>query len=209
MGAFWQTVAAALLIAGCASADTAKTVWTTKNEPSPMTDQMGAVLWSRSTKETSCHFSDYAYLVIRCHEGKTSVYVQHNCFVRAENREVGRTSVQTRSGTDEPIMQRIKTSNDDRAFGFWDTDEAIQFIRLRLLDRNRLVVRFWPDNAPQQTVVFNTMHLRNAVGAASPACDWSDLIATNEVVDRAEGESGSASKDCSADIGTCPMPWSD
>ena len=153
---------------------TPATNWQVDSTKSDFTDQTDVYITTSAEDPLQCSHRAKPLLSVRCLEGKTNVFIYHNCFAPAD-RDTGRIKVDLRIDDEPTSKKRLYPSTDDKGFGWWDYKDAMSTIRNTLLDHDTLVVRFSPYREGPQIARFNISGLREVMKTTEPSCDWGKL----------------------------------
>lgn len=148
--------------------------WTVRDETSTFTDQVDSYITTRATNGRACRLQN-PVLIVRCREGRTSVFINHGCYAPTARNEIT-LPVLLRWGDSVPETVDLRPSTDDRAFGWWDPFPARDTIR-QLLTHDTLAVRFTPYRDPPQDVEFNISNLAAVVRGRGQECGWPSSFA--------------------------------
>jgi type VI secretion system protein VasI len=105
-------------------------------------------------------------LVVRCENNSTAVIFNFGRFI-----EQSRAEAALRIDDGVVMAASLKMSASGKAFGFWQGDEAIPFIK-RLLGGKRLLVQVTPFGAGPVLAEFPVEGLDSAVAPLRSACGW-------------------------------------
>lgn len=105
-------------------------------------------------------------LVMRCEDNSTAVIFNFARFI-----EQSRAEAALRIDDGAVMAVSLKMSASGKAFGFWQGDEAIPFIK-RLFGGKRLLVQVTPFGARPVLAEFPVEGLDNAVTPLRKACGW-------------------------------------
>jgi len=105
-------------------------------------------------------------LVVRCENKITAVIFNFARFI-----EQSRAEIALRIDDGEVVAASLKMSASGKAFGFWQGDEAIPFVK-GLLGGKRLLVEVTPFGARPVLAEFPVEGLDEAVAPLRKACAW-------------------------------------
>ena len=105
-------------------------------------------------------------LALRCEDNNTAVIFSFARFI-----EQSRAEAALRIDDGAVLTASLKMSDSGKAFGFWNGDEAIPFLK-RLLGGKRLLVQVTPFGARPVLAEFPIIGLDEAVAPLRKACGW-------------------------------------
>lgn len=105
-------------------------------------------------------------LVVRCQDNNTAVIFNFARFI-----EKSRAEAALRIDDGSVMAASLKMSASGKAFGFWQGEEAIPFVK-RLLGGKRLLVEVTPFGARPVLAEFPVEGLDKAVAPLREACGW-------------------------------------
>jgi type VI secretion system protein VasI len=160
-----QAAAPAKAESAAAEESAADVKWVFNEDKSPMDDsvRLSAGLIPRKVSYTGIGDGE-AFLLLRCHENKTSIVLSTNMFMMDDG-----VSVTTRLGEEKATTSRWTRSSDYKAVGLWDGGKAIPFIRA-LATKNTLVVRV--EAKDRLDAEFDLGNVAEAAQKVAGACKW-------------------------------------
>lgn len=145
--------------------------WRVDETLSPLDDSPRVVLSLRSTERMRGRFGpkEHAFLIIRCEQGRTVLYIHWGGHFMSDNDDRGRVDFRVDSRPAANIQMRVST--DNMALGVWDNRRATRISEYMLHGR-QLYVRATPFRESPVEARFPIAGLDEVIQPLRTACTW-------------------------------------
>jgi type VI secretion system VasI family protein len=139
--------------------------WSVTEDKSPLDDsvQISAGLTPSHVSYTGIG-EGQAYLIVRCQDHTTSLYVATNMFMVSDT-----ISVTTRISDEKAVQSKWDRSTNYKAVGLWDGGQSIPFIK-RFTDNGTLAIRV--QDKDKLDAQFDLADVSSVIAKVSTACGW-------------------------------------
>lgn len=138
-----------------------------------MTDSKDVFLNTPAIESVQCrmHRRVQPHLVVRCKEGKTSLFITMEGCHMASSESFSWGHVTYRLDADKAATVPMNASSDHSALGLWSGTTAVPLIK-RMFGKSALLARMTPYSESAITVNFNIAGLEQAITPLRQACKW-------------------------------------
>ena len=150
-----------------------ESAWEVQVRTSKITNSKDVILYTVSPDKVLCRLRQVEVrLMIRCQEGKTSLYLATNSCHMASSEYHTWGHVTHRIDAEKAATVHMDASTDHAALGLWSGERAIPLIK-KLLGKKTLTVRMVPFSESPVTATFNVSGIEKAIQPLRQACKWS------------------------------------
>lgn len=161
----------ASLVCGPAAADETGSQWHETSDRSAMDDNPTVILWTGAEEPMPKEFggSTVPRLVVRCHENRTSIYVDYDQYITTGDVD-DEHQVRYRLDDRKPVSAFWAVSSDFEALGVWRG--AVGLVQ-EVAAAKIFIVQTIPYGRSPETTVFYVSGLDKRLAPLAKACSWS------------------------------------
>jgi type VI secretion system protein VasI len=147
-----------------------ESAWRVEVETSKMTESKDVYLTTSSVDRVTCRSRQQQVgLVLRCKEGKTSLFIPADGCHMASSEYHSWGHVTYRIDAEKATTVRMNASTDHSSLGLWSGESAIPVIK-KLFGKSTLLIRMTPYSESPVTATFNVIGLENAIQPLRQSC---------------------------------------
>ena len=160
----------ASLFYGPAAADDIGSQWNETGDRSAMDDSLTVILWTGAEEPMPKEFggSTVPRLVVRCHENRTSIYVDYDQYITTGDVD-DEHQVRYRIDNRKPVSVHWGVSSDFEALGVWRG--AVGLVQ-EVSGAEKFIVQTIPYGRSAETTTFDVSGLDKRLAPLAKACNW-------------------------------------